>query len=79
MKRMIPKEELVAKQTERRYGRAKAHRSASFGRTLRRIASMLLCLCMIAAMLCNFSGGITTFAQSTQYALNRIACKGEGV
>ena len=73
MKRMVPKAELAAKQVGRHYDRAKPGRSVSFGNASKRIVSMLLCLCILTATLCNFGGWIASAAQATDYVTSRIA------
>ena len=75
MKRMGSKK-IAAKPMGRHYDRTKTGRSMSFGNALRRIISLLLCLCMIAAMLCNFGGwelSPAVAAEMTENVINRIA------
>ena len=74
MRRMVTKTEFAKKQGGIHYERTKAWRSVSFGNASRRIVSMLLCLCMMATMLCNLGGWmVSSAAESTQNVMNRIA------
>ena len=58
-----------------KYSRFSKHSERKTGQHGRRFLSMLLCLCMVVSMMCNFGGMVLSSAgaQSTQYVLNRLA------
>ena len=76
MRRIVPKTEFYEKQVRRHYERTRTGRSVSFGNALRRVTSMVLCLCMIAVMMCNSVSWVSSSAldpEATANAMKRIA------